>query len=140
MEWAFEGPNLETEIWQGYIDGSELFPLGHGSYQAMSRVVISTFVKKWYPRTNTFRMSFGEITIMLDDVSTLLSIPMVENTVFYNLLAHEAWTLVARALKVIEVEATKELESALGQSIRMEWLRSKFQGRVGDNCGHEAIR
>lgn len=59
-------------------------------------------------------MSFGEMTIKLDDVSTLLSFSVVGNTVSSVLLAQEVRTLVSRALGVIEVEAKEELESARG--------------------------
>lgn len=86
-EWAFEHPDLETGIWWSYIERSGLFPLVHSSYRTVSRFVISTFVEIWYLETNTFYMLFGEMTIMLDDVSMLLSIPVVKNIVSSDLLA-----------------------------------------------------
>lgn len=57
---------------------------------------------------------------MLDDVSTLLSILVVGNSVSSNIQAHEAWKLVARTLGVTEAEAAEELESARGRSIRLK--------------------
>lgn len=84
-EWVFECLNLETEIWRGYIERSSLHPLVDSSYQAVSHVVTSTFVKRWYLETDTFHMSFREMTIALDDVSTLLSIPVVGNNVSSNI-------------------------------------------------------
>lgn len=85
-------------------------------------------------------MPFGEMTITLDDVNTLLSISVIGNSVSSNIQVHEEHTLVAHALGVIEAEATEELEYARGQSVSMKWLWSRFQGRVGDHCGHEEIR
>jgi len=51
------------------------------SYRRANRFVIFTFVELWQPETNTFHMSFGEMTITLDDVSTLVGIPMMGHSV-----------------------------------------------------------
>lgn len=83
-------------------------------------------------------MSFEKMTITLDDVSTLLSIPMVGNTVSI-VHAHVAWTLVSCTLRVTNEEVSEELGSAHGQSTRMEWLRSKFERRVSDRSGEKVI-
>jgi hypothetical protein len=37
--------------------------------------LISTFVERWHPDISSFHMSFGEMTIILDDVACLLHIP-----------------------------------------------------------------
>ncbi|CAI0459961.1 unnamed protein product [Linum tenue] len=36
--------------------------------------LITTFVERWRPETLTFHMSFGEVTITLEDVATLTGI------------------------------------------------------------------
>lgn len=38
--------------------------------------LISAFVERWQPDTNTFHMPFGEMTIMLHDVLAILGIPI----------------------------------------------------------------
>lgn len=43
----------------------------------MNKVLVFAFMERCHPETNTFYMSFGEMTITLDDVSTLLGIPMI---------------------------------------------------------------
>lgn len=99
--------------------------------------MISTFIERWYPKMNTFHLPFREMIITLDDVSALLSILMVGNNVSSNLRGRDVHKLVARTLGVTEVEAKHEVQ---GRSLKLEWLRSKFQGRVADACGDEVIR
>ncbi|KAI5318897.1 hypothetical protein L3X38_038605 [Prunus dulcis] len=41
-----------------------------------SNIMVSTFFERWHPKTNTFHISFGEMTITLDDVSSSLGIPV----------------------------------------------------------------
>lgn len=68
---------------------------------------------------------------------TLLSILVAGNTISLN-LTDKTQTLVSRALEVTKKEAYEELESACGQSVKMEWLRNRFQG-VTKDCGNEVI-
>lgn len=90
------------------------------------------------PKANTFHVPFGEMTITLDDVSTLLAILVVGNTVSLS-LANEAQTLVSQALGVTEEEAREEHGFAHGCSVWLEWLQCRFQG-VTDDCGNEVIK
>lgn len=77
------------------------------------------------------------MTITLDDVSTLFSIPLVENSVSSDLRGRDVNKLVAHTLGVIEAEATQEVQ---GRSLKLEWLRSRFQERVANAYGNEVIR
>ena len=43
-------------------------------HQHIDRALISTFVERWQPDTNTFHMPWGEMTIMLHDVQRILGI------------------------------------------------------------------
>lgn len=85
-----------------------------------------------------FHMPFRDMTITLDDVSTLLTIPIIGNTVSLS-LAVEVHTLLSCALAVVEEEACEELGSVHGCSIRLEWLWCRVQG-VTNDCGNEVIR
>jgi len=64
-----------------------------------------------------FHMPCEEMTITLD-VSALLSILVVGNSVSSNIQVHEARKLVAHTLGVTEAEAAQELKSTRGQARR----------------------
>ncbi|XP_028051339.1 protein MAIN-LIKE 1-like [Camellia sinensis] len=93
------------------------------------RIVISAFVERWQPETNTFHLIVGEMTMTFDDVGTILGIPITGKSVSAATLTdQQAHTLVVAALGVNDAEAIEELSSARGQSIKLEWLRTKFSG------------
>lgn len=121
--WKFDPPDVQIGIWRGYIQRSGLFPLVDSFYPTVSRVVISTFVKRWYPEINTFHLPFGKMTITLNYVSTLISISMVGNSVSSNLQGCDVHKLVARTLRVTKAEAAQEVQ---GRSLKLEWLWTKF--------------
>lgn len=83
-------------------------------------------------------MPFRKMTIMLNDVNTLFDIPVVGNIVSLH-LEKKAQALLSRALGVTVEEAYKELRSACGCSVKLEWLRLRFQ-EVTDNSGKEVIK
>lgn len=85
VEWKYQQESVDNSLWRGYIKWSGLFPLVDNTYQTVNHVVITAFVERWYPETNMFHMSFGEMTITLDDVSTLLAIPVVRRTVSHSI-------------------------------------------------------
>ncbi|CAI0398726.1 unnamed protein product [Linum tenue] len=44
--------------------------------QHLDMALLSAFVERWQPDTNTFHMPFGEISILLHDVHHILRIPV----------------------------------------------------------------
>ena len=60
-------------LFDDYINQSGLQVLKSISYHRANRIVISAFMKRWQSETNTFHMPFGEMTIILDDVPTLVA-------------------------------------------------------------------
>ena len=69
-DWKWDD-NTPNQHFVTYIQQSGLLGLTNISYRRANRFVIFTFVELWQPETNTFHMSFGEMTITLDDVFTL---------------------------------------------------------------------
>jgi len=56
------------------------------SYQVIDKGLLFGFVERWQRDTNTFHLSFGEMSISLDDVSCLLHIPIMGRfPICYNL-------------------------------------------------------
>ncbi|XP_021762653.1 protein MAIN-LIKE 1-like [Chenopodium quinoa] len=56
------------------IYGSGLSHLPGIMYKRLDWPLISAFVERWHPDTNTFHMPFGEITIMLHDLYHILGL------------------------------------------------------------------
>ena len=61
------------------VKRSGLSGLTEHNYKAFDYVAIQAFVERWQPDTNTFHLPFGEVTITLNDVRTILGVP-VEGT------------------------------------------------------------
>ncbi|XP_028115037.1 uncharacterized protein LOC114312948 [Camellia sinensis] len=79
------------------------------------RIVIPVFVERWQPETNTFHLTVDEMTMTLDDVGTILGIPITGRSVSATTLTdQQAHTLVVAALGVDDTEAIEELPSAKG--------------------------
>lgn len=110
-EWEFERFNPPNEMFQLFIGASSLASLITATYKFMNKVVVSAFVEKWYPKTNTFHKSFGEMTITMDDVQCLLRIPIVGRAVYilHKLTLEDAVDLVFAQLGVLAEDAREEL-------------------------------
>ena len=102
--------------------------------------MVSAFVERWQPETNTFHMPFGEMTITLDDVGTILGIPVTGRSVSVEQLSFErSKTLVEHGLGVTSQQAHEELVGVRGSSVRLEWLRDLY-GDVTDADPEDRIR
>ena len=90
---------------------SNLSPLITASYRSVSKIIISCFVERWQPERNTFHMSFGEMSISLDDVTTILGNPMTGRSVAYSIRMsfQDAHSLIVDALGVYPNEANDEM-------------------------------
>ncbi|XP_021744410.1 protein MAIN-LIKE 1-like [Chenopodium quinoa] len=68
--WCARLPQEHLEL----IDGSGLSHLPRIMFRRFDWPLISAFVERWQPDTNTFHMPFGEITIMLHDMYHILGL------------------------------------------------------------------
>jgi len=62
---------------EGLVVGTKLSPLIMCSVDTGDRGLLSSFVEWWHRETSSFHLPVGELTITLDDVSSLLHLPMV---------------------------------------------------------------
>ncbi|XP_028103315.1 protein MAIN-LIKE 1-like [Camellia sinensis] len=68
------------------------------------------------------------MSVSLNDVSTILGIPVTGTSVSTNKLSRdEAAKVLVKSLGVLEDDAVVELKGARGQSVRLEWLHEKFK-------------
>ena len=49
----------------------------HYSYRFTNNILVSSFMERWQPKTNTFHLSFGEMMITLDDIVAILGISIM---------------------------------------------------------------
>ncbi|XP_028108651.1 protein MAIN-LIKE 1-like [Camellia sinensis] len=109
------------------------------TYRFVNKLLISSFVERWQPETNTFHMTVGEMALTLDDVGNILSLPIVGRSVSVpDVTDHHGLTLVVSSLGITERVAHDEISTAGGNSVWLEWLRSQFAG-VTDSDPEEAI-
>ncbi|KAL5158214.1 Protein MAIN-LIKE 1 [Glycine soja] len=64
---------------EGLIAGTGLSTLIACSVYTGDRGLLSAFVERWYRETSSFHLPVGELTITLDDVSSLLHLPVIGN-------------------------------------------------------------
>ncbi|XP_028242108.1 uncharacterized protein LOC114420401 [Glycine soja] len=62
---------------EGLVAATRLTPLIVCSIDTGDRGVISTFVERWHKKTSSFHLPVGELTITLDDVASLLHLPII---------------------------------------------------------------
>ena len=94
---------------EGLVVATGLSPLIECSVVTGDPGLISIFVERWHRETNTFHLPVGELTITLDDVSSLLHLP-ISGTFhsFHALYVDEAVFLLMELLEVFGEEARVE--------------------------------
>lgn len=60
--------------WWTLAQRNGITDLGTMEFRRMDSVLISAFVERWHPETNTFHFPWGEITITLHDVVQILDL------------------------------------------------------------------
>ncbi|KAL5177651.1 Protein MAIN-LIKE 1 [Glycine soja] len=95
-----------------------------------ARGVISAFVERWHKETSSFHLPIGELTITLDDVASLLHLPIIGAFhSFEPLHVDEAVLMLVELLEVSGEEARAETTQCHGAYIRLSWLRDFYQRR-----------
>ena len=110
------------------VHRSGLASLTSCSHRVASRPMLSAFCERWQPETTTFHMPFGEMTITLDDVASILHIPVTGSMISFSQPLHvdDANALLVELLGTTDVEASRETEQCRSPSVRLLWLRDHF--------------
>ncbi|PNX63271.1 putative IMP dehydrogenase/GMP reductase, partial [Trifolium pratense] len=66
------------------VNASGLEPLRWTNYNHTDWGLLTAFAERWHPETGTFHLPIGEMTITLDDVSSLLHIPITGKMLDHN--------------------------------------------------------
>ncbi|XP_028068298.1 protein MAIN-LIKE 2-like [Camellia sinensis] len=106
-----------------------LSQLARYTYRFVNKLLISSFVERGQPETNTFHMIVGEMTLTLDDVGTILSLLILNRSVrVLDVTDLHGVTLLVFGLGITERVAHNEVSTAGGNSVRLEC--DKSGGRV----------
>ncbi|XP_028056076.1 protein MAIN-LIKE 2-like [Camellia sinensis] len=139
LAWPWWSVDNNTRF-KAIIEQSRLSQLARCTCRFVNKLLISSFVERWQPETNTFHMTIGEMTLTLDDVSIILGLPIVGKSVSVpDVTDHHGVTLLVYGLGITERAAYEEVSTASGNLVRLEWLQSQFAG-VTDSDPDEAIQ
>ncbi|XP_028247357.1 protein MAIN-LIKE 1-like [Glycine soja] len=112
------------------VAGTRLSPLIACSIDTDDRGLISSFVERWHWETSSFHLPVGDASITLDDVASLLHLPIVgEFHDFQPLRTDEAVLLLVELLMVSAEVAMAKTGQCGGPYIRLQWLRDVYQCR-----------
>ena len=115
---------------EGLVAATGLSPLIGCSVVTGDPGLISAFVERWHRETSTFHLLVGELTITLDDVSSLLHLPI--SGAFHSfeaLFVDEAVFLLMELLEVSGEEARAETVRGRGAYVCLSWVREIYEMR-----------
>ncbi|XP_058784886.1 protein MAIN-LIKE 1-like [Vicia villosa] len=129
-------PQMLPRVMNDWLVASGLSSLQHTSLYRVDTHLLSAFVERWHPETSSFHMSFGEMTITLDDVSCLLHIPIRGELVDPDIVVTD-YDVIHLAVELFGVslsDASREASSVRGLYYKLDWLKQVFeQQRAADN-------
>ncbi|KAH1207861.1 Protein MAIN-LIKE 1 [Glycine max] len=119
-------------VWSGQASAcaTGLSPLIDCSVITGDPGLIYAFVERWHSETSTFHLPVGELTITLDDVSSILHL-LITGALhsFHALSTEEARFLLTELLEVSAEEARVETTPTRGAYVRLGWVRDIYETR-----------
>ena len=113
----FGRPTSEIE---GLVVAMRLSPLIACSVDTGDWGLISAFVERWHRETSRFHLSVGEVSITLDDVASLLHLPIVGAFhTFKPLHVDEVVLMLVELLEVSGEAARAETAQCHGPYVRL---------------------
>ncbi|XP_050902326.1 protein MAIN-LIKE 1-like [Lathyrus oleraceus] len=110
-----------------WVSRSGLYSLQRTSLTKIDTNFISAFVERWNLETSSFHMSFGEMSITLDDVSCLLHLP-IRGVLWspQDVTEEVVVELVVDYLGVSQSEAQRHVRSCMSSYYNVELLYDLF--------------
>ncbi|XP_057418157.1 protein MAIN-LIKE 1-like [Lotus japonicus] len=126
---------------KGRVVAAGLLPLLTCNLPSIDKTMLTVFVERWKPKTSSFHMLFGEMTITLDDVSCLLHIP-VKGKFFTlpSLTREEAAIVLHKQFGVTQAAAEEEIRKSLGSYARYTWLLKVAEDMAKEGKTKKAAR
>ncbi|XP_058758756.1 protein MAIN-LIKE 1-like [Vicia villosa] len=111
------------------VSGSGLASLQRTSLTKIDVNLVSAFVERWHVETSSFHMPFGEMTITLDDVASLLHLPI--GGMFWYPHEHVTEEMVVdlgcEFLGVDRDVMAEHVRSCRGAYYSLQWLYDRFK-------------
>ncbi|KAL5142007.1 Protein MAIN-LIKE 1 [Glycine soja] len=92
---------------EGLVAGTGLSPLIACSVDIDDRGLISSFVERWHRETSSFHLPMGEVTITLDDMASLLHLPIIGDFKTFQPLHVDEAVLMLVDLLLVSLEAAR---------------------------------
>lgn len=93
------------------------------NYPHVDAAMLIAFVERWHPETSSFHFPFDEMTITLDNVSSLLHIPIIGDFFMLAGLTREgARVVLVELLRVTKQDTYEEIDKNNGALVRYSWL------------------
>nr|XP_012573601.2 protein MAIN-LIKE 1-like [Cicer arietinum] len=132
---------IENQEVEELVKSSGLYTLLKCSYEMIDKGLISAFVERWHRDTNSFHLPIGEMTITLDDVSSLLHIPIIGALFSVNIFnKDDAAELLGELLGVSLAAAYAEFNLTRTTTVRYSWLLDVYHQRCADQHWQMAAR
>ncbi|XP_028225061.1 protein MAIN-LIKE 1-like [Glycine soja] len=120
---------------EGLIADTGLSPLFACSVDTGDRGLLSAFVERWHRETSNFHLPVGELTITLDDVSSLLHLSMIGDLhAFQPLHVDNAVQMLVDLLMVSTEFARAETAQCRRPYVCLQWVRDIYERRC--QTGH----
>jgi len=107
---------------EGLVVATGLSPLIECSVVTDDPGLISAFVERWHRETNTFHLPVGDLAITLDDVSSLLHLPI--SGAFHSFEALSVDEVVFLLMEFLEVSG----EEARAETVRARGICMPLMG------------
>ncbi|XP_058784737.1 protein MAIN-LIKE 1-like [Vicia villosa] len=105
-----------------------LMDFSWSSLTMLDASLLSEFVDRSHPEKSSFHISFGEMTVTLDDMHSLFHL-LIAGTFFTPVLRDQAMAvhMVMEDFEINEVVVLKDFGETRDFRIRMSWLRKIYQ-------------
>ncbi|KAH7849252.1 hypothetical protein Vadar_015269 [Vaccinium darrowii] len=119
-----------------YVRNVNLEGLLHVPFVALDRGLITALVERWRPKTHSFHLRPGEMTVTLQDVEVILGLPVEGEAVTGSTDLKDIDQLCTRLLGKAPSKNNNELQ---GQKVTMKWL-AQFDGQIKEGDGEEVVK
>jgi len=115
---------------EGLVAGTTLSPLIACSIDTGDRGLLSSFVERWHRETSSFHLPVGKVTITLDDITSLLNLPVIGDLhAFQPVHVDDVVQMLVELLMVTVEAATAETAQCRGPYVLLQWVRDIYERR-----------